>query len=290
MNAYDLPTFEAHWWPLLLETVPGSGETLCVATIVRAASGQSQVRQLIAPPMLSSMFGEAGKGMVLIVGRTVLELREQLDKGVPVENLEMPFGGMALGHMRECLANDMNEVFEVSFRLGGAFGVSQFGRAETIPSATRKAFQEWAERVREQLLAAVAGDENRLDWQRSFNVPVSLLGRKKARFGLVRADYAANFGVLRPGRDASGDVRALKVKLFDLEALKRSQPMTVHRMELIVGYRREAPNGPLTTRAITTHQDSWDFIAHEANQRGVGLVRSVSAQEAAAHLRSVFVA
>ena len=66
MTPTELPTFEATWWPLMLETVPGSGEHLAVAVVVRAASGQSQVRQLISPAALNSMFGDAGKGMPLL--------------------------------------------------------------------------------------------------------------------------------------------------------------------------------------------------------------------------------
>lgn len=290
MKMTELPSFEAQWWPVMLETVPGSGEQIAVAVVVRAAAGQSQVRQTIQPAALASMFGEAGKGMVFIVGKTVLSIRQQLDAGVPPLRVEMPFGGLALGRERECLAHDMNEVFEVAFRLGGAFGVSNFGRAEAVSEETRRAFDEWAAKVREELLAAAADDEARASWARHFNVPIALLGRKKARFGLVRDDYAANFGVLRAGREASADVRALKVKLFDLEALRRSQPMLVHRLELVVGTQRLAANGPLPARAVAAHGDSWDFIAHEALQRNISLVRARDAAEAAAHIRSVLAA
>jgi hypothetical protein len=91
----------------MLETVPGSGEALTVAVIVRASSGQATVRQAIQPAMLASLFGSAGKGMLLIVGQTVLEIRRQLDEAVPVSQLELPFGGMALGHERDCVARDL---------------------------------------------------------------------------------------------------------------------------------------------------------------------------------------
>jgi len=125
-----LPTFEALWWPVRLETVPGSGELLTVAYVVRVASGQSFVRQAIPPATVSTLFGSAGKGMNLVIGNTVLALQRQLDDGVAVDDLQPPFGGVALGEARECLARDLNEVFEVAARLGGAFGASTFGQPQ----------------------------------------------------------------------------------------------------------------------------------------------------------------
>jgi hypothetical protein len=128
MLPIELPMFEALWWPVRLETVPGSGEWLTVAYVVRAASGQSAVRQAIPPATVSTLFGGAGEGMNLVIGNTVLALQRQLDNGIPIDKLQPPFGGMAMGEARDCLARDLNEVFQVAARLGGAFGASTFGQ------------------------------------------------------------------------------------------------------------------------------------------------------------------
>lgn len=286
MHPTELPDFEATWWPVLMETVPGSGEKLAIAAIVRTPSGQSQVRQLIAPPTLASMFGSAGAGMKLIVVQTMLALQKQLEAGVVVEDLQPPFGGLSLGEPRDCVAHDVNEVFEVAFRLAGAFGSSQFGAAEVPSAETRRAFDEWAEKIRQELLLlTLSSDDGNSQWEAAFNVSMVLAGRKKTRFGFLKDGYAANFGVLRPGREVHGDFRALKIKLFDLETLRRSQPITLERTEIIVGYQDIAANSPFTRREIETLHDSWEFIASEARQRAVTLVKSATALDAATHLR-----
>lgn len=285
MTPIELPAFEATWWPVMLETVPGSGELISIAHVVRAASGQSQVRQAVPPATVAIMFGNAGKGMLLVVGQTVLSLQAQLDAGVKVEALVPPFGGIALGGQRDCVAHDLNEVFDVAARLGGAFGASQFGAAEKPSAETQRAFDEWADRVRDQLLAEEA-------WQRlasAFNVPVNLMAHKRARIGFLYGSYAANFGVLRPGKTASSDSRALKVKIFDLEVLKRGHGLAVHRAEIIVGCPDWSGNTVYTRREGDGLRASWEFIEFEARQRNIAAVRCMDVLDAAKHLRSVAV-
>lgn len=281
MRLVDLPTFEATWWPVSLETVPGSGERIAIAAVVRAASGQSQVRQLITPAALSNMFGTAGAGMRVLVVQTTISIQRQLDKGIPVTELQMPFGGAALGSPRDCVAHDLNEVFEVAFRFGGAFGVSNFGSIEKPSEETRRAFDEWADKIRVELLSASKSE----GLVNAFNVPVTLVTARKGRIGFLNGGYAANFGVLRPGRSASSDVRALKVKIFDLEVLKHSSPLIARTAEVLVGYPSVQEGGPYSRRELDTQRDSWEFIEFEAKQRGVLALRYALASEAAAHLQ-----
>jgi hypothetical protein len=264
----DLPTFSATWWPLMLETVPGSREQLTVASLVRTESGQMRVRQLITPGAIHSMFGSAGSGMKLVIVKTVLELQRQLDQGVAFEALQFPFGGLHFGPPRDCIGSDLNEVFEVAFRLGGAFGMSTFGRVETPSTETRRAFDEWADKVRVKLLAV--GQE---DLHASFNVNVTLMAQKKARIGFIHDGYAAQFGVLRPGRTASTDMRAL-----------------AQRTELIIGYPTPATDSPFTQRELNSQRDSWDFVLNESKNRGVTALRYGHAHEAASHLLQITIA
>lgn len=279
MNHIELPSFEATWWPVMMEPVPGSGERLTVAALVRAASGQGQVRQLISPTALSGMFGAAGSGMKVMVTKTALAIQMQMDRGVPVEDLQLPFGGFELGAPRDCLARDLNEVFDVAFRLGGAFGVSLFGSREKPSSETRRAFDEWAEKIRVVLLNS-AQDQ----FRDAFNVGVPLLANKKARIGFLSDGYAANFGVLRPGRSTASDMRALKVKIFDLEALRRTSPLLARTAEILVGYPVAQQDVGYSRREVESQSDSWEFIDFEAKQRDVRAFRYSTVREAANHL------
>ena len=96
---------------------------------MRATSGQLAVRQAISPATLGTIFGSAGKGMSLIVGETVLDIDRQIKAMVPADLLELPFGNLALGRPRDCLARDVNEVFDIAMRLSTAFSMSMFGAA-----------------------------------------------------------------------------------------------------------------------------------------------------------------
>lgn len=280
MTPHELPTFESRWWPVQLETVPGSNERLTVAVVVEARSGQATVRQAIAPPTLTAIFGTAGKGMSLIVGETVLELDRQIKNMVAIDQLELPFGNIHVGPARDCLARDLNETFEIAMRLSSGFSVSAFGTrvAEKGDSEARRAFEEWAEKVRLQVVAA--------EWQdrlaTSFNLPVVLSSKKKLRIGFMQGGYVAQFGVLRPGRSISADVRALKLKLFDLDTLRRDQVLSFRQAELLIGF--QSAGDAFTSRQREALNDSWAFVEHEAKERNVRAIRCNDAEAAARHL------
>lgn len=265
-----------------METIPGSGEAITVAVMVRAASGQSQIRQSVPPAVLLSLFGPvAGKGLQAMVGTTVLSIQAQLDRGVRAEAVEPPFGGFDFGHCRDCAAHHLSEVFDIAVRLSAVFGFSPFGRKQALSDSSREAFEDWANRVRTELLAhemrmAVAPEE--------FNVTVRL-ARKRVQFGFLHRGYAANFGVLRPGK-TSGDTRSLKVKLFDLEALRREQVLPVTRAEVLVGCPANTALSPFSSREVEGFHRSMEFLDSEAQARGVELVRCVTHATAAEHIRA----
>lgn len=281
MNHFDLPSFAATWWPLFMETVPGSGERLTVGVVVRGASGQATVRQAIDPAHLRSMFGSDGTGMQFIVGSTVLKVHEQLQQMVPVEQLQLPFGGMELGQPHDAVARDLEEMVGLALRMSSGFAQSAFGLRLDSGSVSKEvaaAFEEWAESVRLQVLAAEATER----FGAAFNVPVELSGRKKARFGFVHGEYVAQFGVLRPGRSVSADLRALKVKLFDLEVVRRERALQFTHADLVVGFQPPGENFP--SRQRQTAQDSLEHLRYEARVRNVGLALCAVSQEAARHV------
>lgn len=281
MNLPDLPSFEATWWPLQIETVPGSGERLTVAVVVRATNGQCAVRQAIDPPTLVRMFGDEGKGMQFVVGSTVQKIDAHFRAMQPVDSIDLPFGDMALGPPRDCVARDVNEVFGIALRLSSGFAQSSFGSTSLDAPLDREvqlAFEEWSDKIRQQILlmqeAPAMGN--------AFNVPVALTGRRKARFGFVHGNYVAQFGVLRPGSTVSTDLKALKVKLFDLDVVLREYPMLYQRAEILVGYQPPADNLPSRQREALL--SSWEHLEYEARQRKITALHYQESNVAARHL------
>ncbi|MDO9435733.1 hypothetical protein [Hydrogenophaga sp.] len=108
-----------------METVLGSGEAINVAVVVRAASGPCKIRQSVSPDVLMTLFGTAGEGegVAYMVGATVIALQKQMDEGVTIESLGMPFDGFALCECRDCAVRDMSELFSIGVKLSTAFGV-----------------------------------------------------------------------------------------------------------------------------------------------------------------------
>lgn len=288
MIPIELPTFEATWWPVRMETIPGSGEAITVATIVRAASGQAQVRQSIAPSVLAGLFGQSGRGVVSMVGATVIELQAQLNSGCTVESLEMPFGGFFLGGVRDCVARDINEVFDVAVKFSAVFGLSNYGARLETSDTSKRAFEDWADKIRADLLALELKQITLMAQPEEFNVRIKL-SNKAVKIGFLRGTYAANFGVMRP-RATSGDTRSLKVKVFDLEAIRRDQIEPIQKAEVLVGCPSVRDLGYLSDRERDTFLNSMDFIEREAKARAVNLIRFSDHTEAAKHIADLLVA
>lgn len=282
MIPIELPDFEATWWPIRMETIPGSGEAITVAVIVRAHSGQSQVRQSVAPAVLASLFGTAGKGVASMVGATVIDLQKQLNAGATVEDLSMPFGGFALNTPRDGVARDINEVFDMAVKLSAAFGQSNFGTRQEVEGASKRAFDDWAEQIRTDLLAMQMGQITQMLQPEEFNVRIKL-SNKAVRIGFLRQHYAANFGVMRPGH-TSGDTRSLKVKVFDLEAVRRDQIHPLDQTEVLVGCPPVETIGYLPRRERESFMNSLEFLESEARARSVAFMRFSSPHDAAQHL------
>ena len=209
----------------------------------------------------------------------MIALQAQIDRETKLENLEFPFGGIGFGRPRECCGQDINEVFDVATRLAGAFGQSQFGLHESPSKDSQKAFEDWAERVREQALTL-----QKTMLPEAFNISIKLLPNRRTRIGFMHGDYAAQFGVLRPGKATTADLRALKVKLFDLEVLRRAQAVSIATTEVLVGCPELNADSPFPKRESIRLNESWEFIDNEAKQRNIKALRCSTAVQAAKHL------
>lgn len=281
MQPFDLPSFAASWWPLFMETVPGSGERITVAILVREAeSGRATIRAAFPPAVYTTLFGSAaGKGMLAMATSTIVELQRQLDGGVPVENLDPPFGGFVLGTEHDGVARDAADLFDVGLRMSSGLGVSAFGAAPARPSASSMAFDEWADNVRAELMTQMGALKFN---PQEFRARVKV-ARKTLQFGFLRGGFVANFGLLRPGTAAT-DCRALKTKIFDLEAVRREQLLPVRRADVLLGCPNPMALTVHSQKEVESFHTSWEFLDSEARARGVNLVRCESHVEAARHI------
>lgn len=283
MKFPDLPTFAASWWPVFMETVPGSGERLTVGILVREAqSGQATVRAAFAPTLYNALFGaQAGKGMLAMVTSTLVDLQRQLDAGVAVPALEPAYGGFQLGGEHDGVARDASEMFDIGLRMSSGLGVSAFGAAAPRSSAaSSQAFDDWADSVKAALLSEIGAE---LFHPEDFRARVKI-ARKTLQFGFLRDGFAANFGLLRPG-SAAADCRSLKSKIFDLEALRRDRGfLPLSRADVLLGCPDHKALSVHSHREVESFHASMEFLGAEAMARGVTLVRCETYRDAALHI------
>ncbi|MDR5813350.1 hypothetical protein QCE62_07055 [Caballeronia sp. LZ033] len=275
MIPFELPDYSADWWPIYLEPIPGSGERLTIAVITVGRDGQRQVRSTLPKAALTMLYGEHSTGMMAVVVQTLERVQRQLDEHTDPKKITLPFGGVFLGQPRDALADDINGVFDQAIRLTSSLGVTAFGEANSRTSEVARVFAEWSLKVRESVLRKHA------TWDERFERNVKVSGKKSARISYMHHEYAANFGVIRPRQGA--DIRALKIKIFDLEQVRRQNPLTVRQVEVLVGVPNEATPG-LTTRDARSISENFEYIYYEGRARDIVVRKFDSPREVAKHL------
>lgn len=275
MAPFDLPSFEAEWWPIQWEPIPGSGERLTVAVVTQAADGSRAVRQVIQPGTLRTLF--EGSAAQFLISKAVASLDRQLKTGAEIRRLLMPFEGLEVGPPRDCRAADLEEVVEQAIALSASLGVTTFGVHESSDLDWQQAYRAWARQIESE--AEHAG----LPWKGRFNPSIKTsTGRSKTAVNYLHDGYAANFGVIRP--KPAYDKRSLKVKLYDLRAFRRDSPIAVSRCELLIGVPPRNMPG-MTARDAKAVNECLEWVTHEGKQEGVQVYQFVDAQAVLAHLQ-----
>lgn len=277
MIPFELPEYSADWWPIYLEPVPGSGERITIGVAAIGMDRKRQVRNVLPKSALTMMYGEHSTGLMAVVVQTLTSIQNQLDNNVAPANIQIPFGGIFLGDQRDGLSDDISGIFDQAIRLTSSLGVTAFGEAKGI-SEVAQVFAEWSRKVRESVLQKHAG------WEERFEKNIKVQGSKSARFSYLHHSYAANFGVIRPRK--AQDTRALKIKLFDLELLRRQHPITITDVEVLIGVPTD-DRPDLTSRDVRNVNDNFEFIYQEGKARNVTVKRFDTARDVAHYLESL---
>lgn len=275
---FALPTYQANWWPVYLEPIPGSGERLTVAVIVNGNDGVRQVRSVLPISAFRMLYGDHAMGMMAVVVQTLERIQSQMNQRTAISRLKLPYGGVHIGAKRDSLADDINGVFDQAVRLTSSLGITTFGEA-TDSSDVQKAFAEWAARIRN----VVISDHRYAAWNERFEHNVKL-GTRKARINFIAGQYVANFGVLRPQTPA--DMRALKIKIFDLERYRRHHPLLPLDIEVLIGVPSREGNS-LSPKAAQSIADNFDYVHSEGEARKIKVLKFTSPESVARHLQKV---
>lgn len=276
----QLPEYRAQWRALYFETIPGSGERFTFAIMARGQDGQMDIRDTLRPGALRTLFGPQGEVMHGLMIRAILAIKKRLD--AQEDWLQLPFilSNIQPGPVRDTLADNFEQVFDQAVRLSASLGHSSIGASVSSALNLDEELQSWAGRIKSFVEAMQA------ELIKNFNLNIREGNTKtiKAKIGFMYGNYAANFGVIHTRSDRiSGDITAIKKKLWDLDQLRHNNMAPPREVEIIVGH---APLELIKTqpRMMKTLQDKLDTLSHEAANKNIVVFKTSDVRIAAEHI------
>jgi hypothetical protein len=272
------PSIEGAWMPIFLEPIIGSGEKIAVAIACTADRNRKLVSKIIPDGTLRCMYGVYAEKVRALVELITVSISDHLSTEHSLSGWIPPFGGVQAGPVFPGQGDDLHEIISQAAAM-----VSSLSRPHELLLAQGGAEAEGHEdRWEKQIESAVSAKAPALT--QSFGMTQDL-GKihAKIRFSFMTATYAANFGLIVPTNLSSSFIRS-KAKLMDLYILKNAQMLLKQgTIELILGTPHmddRSLSNLLLRRVIETIEQMESHAAGE----GVGIVRTESPEDAAAHI------
>lgn len=273
-----LPGYRVTGAPLLLTPIAGSDERLCIAVAATGEDGAWQIAPLLDAAKARCLVGEQAESLTGFLRAASDSLGAHLAGGGDLGTWQPPVGGLGLGTITRGHAADLAQMLRITAR-NHAFlsALADFG-AETDAAMQASDDDPWPEQVR----AAVA--ERRPPLSGWFNRRLRLVcGGAETRFDYLGERLAAQLGRLIPGPAISGQVRAAKAKLWDLEALRDGTPDQLTRpgaYELLL-YRPRDDDPAHSARAIERLHEALHDLEVAGDRQDLRVCPVFSAAEAA---------
>src|SRR6185312_9987774 len=212
------PEYIAHWAPIFMEPMQGSGERFTIGIVAIDSEGNAAVEPVIADRTLHCMFGDAAKKFSSAVALIVESLQEHLHAGYEVGKWLSPLRDATfLGPLRPALGDSLQDILrsgaQLTASLSGAYLSAEV--FEVIAEKQSGEGDEWVRQIKEQTVAM------RLEFGARFQKELPIrVGAPPTRFGSVGDRLAAQFGRLIPGRGLTKHRNRAKAYLTDLQILR----------------------------------------------------------------------
>lgn len=218
-NFPPLPAKRAQGAALFLEPIMGSGERLCVAVAARDDDGGFQAVPVLRPDMAKCLLGKQADQLMGFVRLGVSSMEHHLAQGGQVADWTPPTSGLSIGPVTAGAVDHLPMMLRALVRNHACLASLADFDADTLSDdqdGNQPSNEDpWPELVRQ----AVARQHPALAayFQRKMRI---VPDGAAVTFDYLGGRSAAQLGRLLPGRGLAQRVRAIKAKLWDLEALR----------------------------------------------------------------------
>lgn len=276
------PTFSGTWQTLYLEPIVGSGERISVAVVATGSNNQYRIIQAIRPELLECLYGAQSQKMQGMIDWLIDSASNELKSRGKLSEWIAPFDGVKVGNLHVAADESIEGILKQAIRFSASLSTLAL-------DADREEDEFQPKRYSEQWAISI------FDEVKIINPQLSNFFKKRLKisesnvltsFGFMNDKYVSNFGLLVPTR-LSTSLSNVKAKLFDLEALKKSQVLVKpQKYEIVIG-TPSFSDPTLTDTAAKKLRETIDMVTEVAASENIDLFRAENAREAAMHINDV---
>lgn len=276
------PTYFGTWQTLYLEPIVGSGERISVAVVAIGNNNQYRIIQAIRTELLECLYGAQSQNMQSIIDWLIESASNELKIHRSLSEWAAPFGGVILGSMHPAADDSIEGILKQAIRFTASLSTLALdAEREEDEFQSKRYSEQWATSIFEEI--------------KTINPHLSNCFKKRLKisesnlltsFGFMNEKYVSNFGLLVPTR-LSTSLNNVKAKLFDLEALKKSQVLIKPQIyEIIIG-TPSLSDPTLTDTSVKRLRETIDMVTEVAASEDIKLFRAENAREAAIHINEI---
>ena len=286
MNSFDfpeMPTYSGYWQPIYFEPVLGSGERITIAVVAIGNTGEFQVIQAIRTELLECLYGNRASHIHSMINLVIASSHKCISKYKNLLEWQAPFSGLILGEGVQALDKDLNGIVRQAIQFSSSLSSLAIDaeRDDDEQVQPRKYASQFATNIQKELKIINPSLND------CFNQKIKVSGSDvMTSYGFMNELYASNFGLLLPTR-MSTSLNSVKAKIFDIEALKKSNYLMMpEHFEMIIG-TPSLDDPTLSEKAVIRLKNTLEMVEELALKEDIKVFRVNTAIDAANHINSV---
>ena len=192
----QIPLLQGHWQPVYIEPIFGSGERM-TAAIVISLPGKMEIRSVIRPDALRTLYGAKARGLRGIVELAVDSLSQYVLDHRTLDGWVSPMTGIHLGAARLSAGDSVEGILAQAVQLSASLcNLTRLAvKADDDKREAHLVSRNWASQIKDIVAT------ERVDLIPYFDQQGKFFSEgEPVRFGFLGKGLVAHFGVFRPTR------------------------------------------------------------------------------------------
>lgn len=273
-----LPGYDFSWRSVQLEPIPGSGERITVATLVKGGDNSFIAAKLLNSAKLKALYGTDFAESISDALSHALRDAEAFYQHRPLSvDWLSPFEGFSLGSLAYSLANSFEEGLLRAAASSSSFALSELqSRVQSPSKATVSAPEMWRRSIFESIQSRCedyAGYFNRSILVSDTGIPIVI--------DFLSARYAAQFEAIVEPRSIQQTLVRAQSKLWQLDRIRDAKDLfKPSTFELLI----RTPSSPGGSEDASLIDEFVNELRFEASRREISIFPTTSPAEAANRL------